>query len=125
MAIVKRLQPFGPAQAATAAGATIPFYIRDQQGLHRVERADILFVQAAGNYAELHTRQRRFVLRTSMRDLLEQLKDLGLHQVNRHTAIHLLHLEHVAHEAVVLSGHTIPLSRIYRTALLERLQVLG
>lgn len=115
-----------PAHASTAATNLIPdvVYIRDRQGLLRVERGNIRLMQADGNYVEIHTVDRRFVLRNSLREVLNQLGTDRFVQVNRHTAVNVERLSRVDCDSLELDGQSVTLSRNYRANLLQHIEVL-
>jgi DNA-binding LytR/AlgR family response regulator len=100
-------------------------FIRDRSGLQRICRSGILLLRADGNYVELLTTSKRFVLRTSLRDVIQQLGEQRFPQVNRNTAVNLDRLDRVDLDSVEVEGEVITLSRSYRSALLDRLQVLS
>jgi len=100
-------------------------FVRDRCGLQRVCRSFILVLRADGNYVELLTTGKRFVLRTSLRDVIQQLGEQRFPQVNRNTAVNLDRLDRVDLDSVEVGGELITLSRSYRSALLDRLQVLS
>ncbi len=99
-------------------------FIRDRQGLHRVRQNAIRSLHADGNYVELHCDRRRFVLRSSLRDVLLQFGHTFV-QVNRNTAVNVRHLERVDGDTVTVEGIIHILSRNFRSAVLERITVLG
>lgn len=111
-------QPFGAPQTHEVV------FVRDRQGLHRVRQDSIRSLHADGNYVELHCGQRRFVLRSSLREVLMQLGGPFV-QVNRNTAVNVHHLERVDCDAVTVEGVEHTLSRNFRCTLLERITVLG
>ncbi len=100
-------------------------FVRDRCGLQRVCRSTILVLRADGNYVELLTTGKRFVLRTSLRDVIQQLGEHRFPQVNRNTAVNLDRLDRVDLDSVEVGSEVITLSRSYRPTLLDRLQVLS
>ncbi len=110
---------------ALADAVTESLYIREEHVLHRVHRDSILYLQAAGNYVELHTTGRRFVLRTSMSDLMNQLHTVRFGQISRQVAVNLQHLVRVDRDVVEVNGRSLALSRSYRAALIDQLHLLG
>jgi DNA-binding LytR/AlgR family response regulator len=99
-------------------------FVRDRHGLHRVPQSAIRSLHAEGNYVELHCGHRRFVLRTSLRELMLQLGH-AFTQVNRNTAVNRQHVERVDPDSVTVDGMEHTLSRSFRSALLEGITVLG
>ena len=125
-ALILPLNPRKPAGSAPAEEEPIDhIFIRDRSGLQRIGRNSILTLRADGNYVELHTLGKRFVVRTSLRDVIQQLGERRFPQVNRHTAVNLERLDRVDLDSVEVDGEVIVLSRSYRQGLLDRLRVLS
>lgn len=99
-------------------------FVRDRPGLHRVRQDAIRSLHADGNYVELLRDQSRFVLRSSLREVLLQPRDHFV-QVNRNTAVNVHHLARVDCDTVTVEGVKHTLSRNFRRTLLERITVLG
>lgn len=102
-----------------------PVFVRDHMGLHRIDRRDVSLLKTEGNYVELYTTARRYVLRNSLCEVLTQLGHDLFVQVNRNTAVNLQRIDRVDHDEVEMDGKSITLSRCFRTALLQRIRVLG
>lgn len=92
-----------------------------------VRVSDIEWIESAGNYVNLHVRDRVYPLRDTMTNISEKLAAQGFQRVHR-TAI--VNLDQVAEIVVFESGdgeaklHTgvaVPVSRRFRRALRERL----
>jgi len=108
----------------TGVPAETAVYVRSPNGLQRVCRTTIRCLCADGNYVEMRTDNKRFILRGSLCDVIRQLGTDGFPQVNRHTAVNLHRLDRVDHDSVELDGDVFTLSRSYRQALMDRLQVI-
>lgn len=106
------------------AGPEDMVFVRDRNGLQRVCRSCIGTLHADGNYVELRTPDKRYVLRTSLRDLIVQLGGHLFVQVNRNTAVNVQRLDRVDNDSVEVEGLTVTLSRNYRAELLQHLHVL-
>lgn len=100
-------------------------FVRDRNGLQRVECNSITMLNADGNYVEIHTADRRFVLRTSLSDVVQQLCDSRFVRVNRQTAVNVDHITRVDYDSLMMGAKCITLSRNYRADLLAHLHVLG
>lgn len=100
-------------------------FVRDRNGLQRVECGNITCLNADGNYVEIQTTERRFVLRTSLCDVVQQLCDKRFVRVNRQTAVNIDHITRVDYDSLLIGDKCITLSRNYRNDLLSRLHVLG
>lgn len=125
-ALIFPLHPRKPAGSAPPEDEPSDhIFIRDRSGLQRIGRNSIITLRADGNYVELHTIGKRFVVRTSLRDVIQQLGERRFPQVNRHTAVNLERLDRVDLDSVEVDGEVIVLSRSYRQGLLDRLRVLS
>lgn len=99
--------------------------LRSGGSTHAVPAADILWAEAAGNYAEVHTAGRALFVRMTFASLAQSLEAAG----GRHARIHrsyIVNLDHVVSvkptgegDAVVhlSNGVELPASRRYRDAL--------
>lgn len=99
-------------------------FIRNHNGLHRVELDNICHVVADGNYVELQCGQKRYVLRMSLRLLVNMLGPAFV-QVNRSTAVNVQLLERVDCDTVTVQGCLHSLGRNFRNALIAAIVVLG
>lgn len=94
-----------------------------------IDAGEILFAKAAGNYVEVHTKERAHLARTTLSALQELLGDAGSRPVPVHRS-YVVNLDHVR-EVVptgtgdarihLESGMAVPGSRRYRAALSEAL----
>ncbi|MBS1569003.1 MAG: LytTR family transcriptional regulator [Bacteroidetes bacterium] len=91
----------------------------------RIKPAEILYLQADGNYVEIHMDTGRLVLRNSMAELLKMLPGFLLHQVNRSQAVNVQRLDLIGHDTVQIGQHTLTLSKHFRDMLLDCISVLS
>ena len=61
-------------------------------GVLAVQTSDIEYVKAAGNYVELITHERTLLMRTTLRDLTEQLGAAGFVRVHRSMLVNAMHV---------------------------------
>lgn len=97
------------------------FYVF-KDGTHdvRILEKDIVYLQVDGNYTEIHTTEKRYVVRKSMKKVLEDIQ-LHLHQVHRNYYVNP-HFIKEANASVYLSnGEVLPLSRNYKKDLIENI----
>ena len=99
-------------------------FIKDNGEIHRVFLQDLFFLQANGSYVELHLRNGRVVLRSSLVELLRSLPTQAFVMVNRAQAINLLLVDHISPNALCIGKLSFTVSRRYRDELLERLPVI-
>ena len=95
---------------------------RDRFLLLKVEELD--WIESAGNYVELHTRGRCFLLRTTMNDLETQLDASRFARIHRSTIVNVDRVQeikpswHGDFSVLLENGTTVRMSRSYRNRLL-------
>jgi two-component system LytT family response regulator len=113
------------------SGATRPaprqLLIPDRGRTHVVAVTEILWLEAADNYVVVHTAARAPLMRRTLAGLLDDLGS-GFARTHRSAAVALAHVTAVqpldkGDATIVLrGGATVPCSRQYRAAFLERLR---
>ena len=98
-------------------------FVKNQDQFEKVPLKDILFLKADGNYSELHTAKRRFVVRGSVKELMDQLSE-EFERIHKSYVINLTYVDRISQDYVFLPGHQLPLGKTYRTSLLSRLKKL-
>lgn len=90
-----------------------------------VQRSDIIYVQAQGDYARLHTRTASHLIRVSLTTLEERWAPVGFVRIHRSTLVSLPAVTQVRTErgrcVVVLDGIELQVSRRHTRELRERL----
>jgi DNA-binding LytR/AlgR family response regulator len=99
-------------------------FLKDGRGMRRVFLRDIIYLEADGNYVELHLRNGRVVLRNSMAEVLKALPPDVFYMVNRAQAVNILLVDYVSSDEVGIGKFQFTLSRRYRDELVSRLPVI-
>jgi DNA-binding LytR/AlgR family response regulator len=80
-----------------------------------VARADVLFAEAQGDYARLHTAEDSHLIRTPLTTLEEEWREAGFVRVHRSLLVALAHVDEVRVErgrcTVVVGGQELGVSR--------------
>ena len=99
-------------------------YVKDGTYLKKVVLDDLCFLKAEGNYVELHVGDRRFVVRSSMREMLEKLPVNRFIRVHKSFAINIQKVEAINNLTVVVGDEVIPMGRNFRETLLNHLNTI-
>jgi two-component system, LytTR family, response regulator len=124
--LVRLAARVAPVQRLVPAQLLIP----DRARTHVVAVADIVWLEAADNYVVVHTAHAAPLMRRTLAGLLQDLGD-GFVRTHRSAAVALTHVEalHSAEgrDGVVgmRGGSSVPCSRGFRAALLDRLRRAG
>ena len=82
----------------------------------------VLFLKADNIYVELYTQDRTYIIRSTLENFLNEQAFPELVRVHRSYAINTLQNYQISGTMIVLAGIEIPLSRKYKTQVLEELK---
>lgn len=120
------LYPFGQFEEATIAEDVI--FVRQNQVLEKVYLSDIQWIESDGNYAIIHTRTKKFVLRLSLSRLKERLPEDRFQQINKSNIVQVALINNIDLNTneIQLNGNQLklPLGRTYKKELFQRLRQL-
>jgi hypothetical protein len=93
-----------------------------------VRASDVEWLEAAGNYVNLHVGERTYPLRATMARLVENLEDSGFARIHRSRGVNLDYVESITPlesgdcTVTLKNGTDLSLSRRYRDALRQQLR---
>ncbi|MEO1261821.1 MAG: response regulator [Bacteroidota bacterium] len=93
--------------------------------LRKIKTDEILFIQGEGNYSTLVTMEKRFVVKMSMKKLLESLQT-DIVPIHRSYCVRLDKVDGIdtKEDLIIVGKHKLPLGRRYKPAVLERFNLL-
>lgn len=102
-------------------------FLRDRGRLVKVCLADIHYVESGDKYCTLVTASGRYLSRQPLRELALELPPNQFVQIQRSYVVNVNFIESFdeGQTAVTVAGTSLPLSRSYRDALLNRLRLVG
>ncbi len=99
-------------------------FIKDNQLFHKVKFSDILYAKSEHVYVELYTLDgKKYLVRTSMNRFFEDLPE-NFFRVHRSYSVNLDYLETINSLFIIIKGIQIPVGKIYRTQLMERIEII-
>jgi len=102
------------------------FFIKQSNIYKKIPFETVLWIKAEGNYSMVHVVNKRYVLKISLKKVLEQLpKDLFL-QVHRAYIVYVSKIEDIdiSNNELTIGNEKIPLGRSYRDDLFSRLDII-
>ncbi len=90
--------------------------------LHHVKTADILFLEKAGNYLTVFTRNKKILIRENMEGILAQLPAAYFTRVHKSYIVAAGHIDIVESHQLRIGSHIIPLAQVYRDTLKKVLE---
>lgn len=113
---VRRVVAATPRATAATAAAEDDSIPVELGGVTRfVSRADVLYAEAQGDYARLHTAEGSHLIRTALTTLEDDWGQLGFVRIHRSLLVALAHVDEVrvdaGHCSVLVGGHELTVSR--------------
>lgn len=99
-------------------------FVKDGNKLIKLAVQHILFIEARGDYAALHTDSKSYLIHTSLKGITEKLTADVFVKVHRSYVANLRHITDIDEQTIQVGSHRIPLSKAKRDLLLKQLRVV-
>lgn len=83
---------------------------------------DILFIEAAGNYTKVVTKNEAITVRQKISDLIHLLSSEDILQVHKSFAVATTYIRSIEGNRILIDGHTIPIGKLYKTNVIRLLE---
>lgn len=102
------------------------FFIKERSKLIKIKLEEILWVEVEDKYCMVHTKDRRFALRQSLKDLAKKLDTSLFVQTHRSYIVNASEIEDIdlSFFVVRINGTEVPLGRAHKDEFIKRLQML-
>jgi DNA-binding LytR/AlgR family response regulator len=99
------------------------FFIKSVDRYVKVRNSEILMVEADGNYSVIYTKEKKFAVKVSLKEMKLRLSRLLFVQVHRSYLVQLTKIESIDATRLEIRIHNrpIPVGKRYKQALMERL----
>ena len=98
-------------------------FIKEKDVFYKVDFKDILFLKSDHVYIDVFTKNKKFVVRSTMNDLIGKLNE-KFYQTHRSWVVNLDNITGVNGEVVVVGNQRVPLSKNYRDNLMALLSIV-
>jgi DNA-binding LytR/AlgR family response regulator len=118
-----------PTEAAIEEG-DVSFILKDRIFVKHKERMikitleDILYIEADRNYCRIFTKNKEYLLATTLKIMEEKLSMQLFIRVHRSYVVNILQIDEVTESHVIINQKAIPLSNALREDLLKRIQMI-
>ncbi len=99
-------------------------FVRDSNIIRRLAVDDILYIEAMGDYAKIHTAQKFYAIHTTIKAVEEKLNAKIFMRVHRSYIVAITKIDSIQNSVLSINGKPIPVADAYRAALNRRLDVL-
>ncbi len=102
------------------------FFVKDRNRLIKIRTEEILWVEVDDKYCMLHTKDRKFTLRQSLKELAQKLVPAAFVQSHRSYIVNATEIEDIDLSLFIvrINGAEVPLGRAHKDELMRRLQML-
>lgn len=99
-------------------------FVRHLDKMVKVNIKDILYIEAERNYCRIYSKDKEYLLVMTLKDMDEKLPQRHFIRVHRSFIVNLSQIDEVATSHIVIARKAIPVSKILREELLNRLQTI-
>ncbi len=94
--------------------STKRIFLRQNKSYIQIELDAILFIEAAGNYTKIVSKNETITIREKISDILESLPTNGFMQVHKSFAIATKYIKRIDGNRIHIEDHTIPIGKLYK-----------
>ena len=101
-------------------------FIKNGNLLHKIRIRDLMWVSSEGNYITLHTLQRKYVLKMSLKKISEFLPLDYFSQIHRSFIVQIGYIDRIdmATNEILLHEINLPIGRKYKKEFLDKLNLI-
>lgn len=99
-------------------------FVKDKSQLISIKVNEILWVKAMDNYIQIITRDKKFLANMFLKEFYEKVPQDKFLRIHRSYMVALDKIDKIENRSVFIEGNNIPISKAYKSQLLERLDIL-
>ena len=99
-------------------------FVKHKEKMVKVFIEDILYIEADRNYSKISTRNKEFLLATTLKIMEDKLPKQQFVRVHRSFLVNVKQIDEVSENHVIINQRAIPLSILMREDLLKRLRTI-
>ena len=101
-------------------------FIKKGKVLHQVKVRDVMFLSSDGNYVILNTEKNKFVIKISLKRIMEHFPKHLFIQIHRSYVVQISCIEKIdlSTNELVVGDHTLGIGRKYKSILLDQLNLI-
>lgn len=97
-------------------------YIKDDYLFKKLVVDDIIMLKSDGHYVEIHTSDKKQLVRSTLKDFAEILPEKLFVRTHRSHVVNVNYIDKFSNSSVFVKGLEIPISAAYRDDLMKKLQ---
>ncbi len=97
-------------------------FVRSDRIMIKINFPEICYIESLNDYLKIHTRTDKIVIRETMSNIEKELPESGFIRTHRSFIVSLAALESYTNEYLEIKGKAIPISRSYKSTVLDKLE---
>ena len=111
----------GKWNSRTAPAPPVKFSVRADRKLYQINREEILFVEACGDYVSIHFADKKLVVHGTLREWDEKLTGPDFMRVHRTHIVNIAKIDHIDGNIIVTGKFRLPLAESLKGQLIDRM----
>jgi DNA-binding LytR/AlgR family response regulator len=99
-------------------------FVKYKEKMVKVFLSEILYIEAERNYCRVYTKNKEYLLATTLKIMEDKLPPRDFIRVHRSFIVNLMQVDEVAENHVIINQKSVPLSIQLREDLLKRIQTI-
>ena len=99
-------------------------FVRNNSMLVKLKFTDIIYLEADANYTNIFVKDKKYVIRSTLKDLEPKLEGHSFSRIHKSFLINLNAIDAIESQSVHLGGKEIPISRTQHSWLLNQINTL-
>jgi len=101
-------------------------FVKANQKLVKIKYADIYFIEALKDYVVINTKERRYTIHSTMKDIESKMPDKDFVRVHRSFIVRLDRIKEIDHSNVIMEDDkkVVPVGGSYKEILQDRLNMI-
>ncbi len=100
------------------------FFVKDGTSLVKIKVSDLLFIKADDNYSRIYTKQKSYILTTSLKAIEDRLSTTLFIRIHRSYVVNLEFIDKIKDSTLYIDKHSLPIGRSYKELLFNRINKL-
>lgn len=99
-------------------------FLKENNVYHNVPAEQVLFIEALGDYVIVNTREKKYTLLTTMKQIEQKLPERNFMRVHRSYIVNIDHIETFDGGLMVIDNKLISVGKSYKKTVLSRLNIV-
>ncbi|SDR89753.1 LytTR family DNA-binding domain-containing protein [Gramella sp. MAR_2010_147] len=99
-------------------------FVRHHDRMVKISLEDIHYIEADRNYCKVYAKNKKFLLVSTLKEVNDKLRNKHFLRIHRSYIVNISHIDEIGGNHVVISSHSLPLSKNMRPELFKHLQVI-